>query len=165
MACSSSYLTGSSCRGKGARGAKAERSKQTRKAGEAERAKREPTASSTPTRQDGGGGASEGQSEAKRTLTEDMSTATLVHTQRNHSQPKRVQTSQSLEGERQSEKRPHARAEALLASARKRANARGDLMREWSCSSHSLLWFGRGRRVRHFSRSLLFAAPRAWRRL
>ena len=119
MACSSSYLTGSSCGGKGARGTKAERSKQTRKAGEAERAKREPTASSTPTRQDGGGGgerASEGQSEAKRTLTEDMSTATLVHTQRNHSQPKCAQqTSQSLEGERQSEKRPNARAEALLA--------------------------------------------------
>ena len=66
----------------------------------------------------GGGRAhrvSERPSEAKRTLTEDMSTATLVHAQRKHSQPKCVQTSQSLEGERQSEKRPNARAEALLA--------------------------------------------------
>ena len=71
-----------------------------------------------PSETRGGGGAhrvSERPSEAKRTLTEDMSTATLVHAQRNHSQPKCVQTSQSLEGERQSEKRPNARAQALLA--------------------------------------------------
>ena len=68
-------------------GAKAERSKQRSTAGEAERAKREPTAPSTPTRGEGGAGPTERAKDRARRSAHSVKTCPL-HTQHNLSQPK-----------------------------------------------------------------------------